>query len=114
MALRSRLNSMAGFFAKGLIDAQQLTGGTKEINVSLEAVRAKIGNLYDGSALAGIVDTDDAGSAWLEAPLDRKRAVLDALATVTLLRGGHGRPAGWQPGQTYFRPELVKVEWRTS
>jgi DNA invertase Pin-like site-specific DNA recombinase len=114
VALRSRLDSLAGFFAQGLIDAQQLTQGTKEINVSLKAVRTKIGKLYDESALAGIVDTDDAGSAWLEAPLDRRRAVLDALATVTLLRGGHGRPAGWQPGQTYFRPELVKVEWRTS
>ena len=24
------------------------------------------------------------------------------------------RSAGWQPGQTYFRPELVRIEWRTS
>jgi hypothetical protein len=112
VALRSRLDSLAGFYAKGVIDAQQLTEGTKEINVSLAEVRDKIGKIYDGSALTGIIDTDDAGSAWLEAPLDRKRAVLDALATVTLLRGGHGRPAGWQPGQTYFRPELVKIEWR--
>lgn len=114
VALRIRLDSLAGFFAQGLIDAQQLTEGTKEVNVSLEAVRSRIGKLYDGSALAGIVDTDDAGSAWLDAPLDRKRAVLDALATVTLLRGGHGRPVGWQTGKTYFRPELVKVEWRTT
>jgi DNA invertase Pin-like site-specific DNA recombinase len=112
VALRSRLDSLAGFFAKGVIDAQQLTEGTKEINMSLAEVRDKIGKMYDGSALAGIVDTDDAGIAWLEAPLDRQRAVLDALATVTLLRGGHGRPPGWRPGQTYFRPELVKIEWK--
>jgi site-specific DNA recombinase len=114
VALRSRLDSLAGLFAKGVIDAQQLTEGTKEINSALAQVRSQIGRVYDGSALAGIIDTDDAGSAWLEAPLDRKRAVLDALATVTLLRGGHGRPARWQPGQTYFRPELVKMEWRQS
>ena len=107
-----RLDSLASFYAQGLIDAQQLTEGTRQLNVQLSDVRSKIGNLFDGSALAGIVDTDDAGSAWLEAPLDRQRAVIDALAVVTLLRGGHGRPAGWQPGQTYFRPELVKIEWR--
>jgi DNA invertase Pin-like site-specific DNA recombinase len=112
VALRSRLDSLASFYAQGVIDAQQLTEGTKEINVAVAEVRDKIGKLYDGSALAGIIDTDDAGSAWLEASLDRKRAVLDALATVKLLRGGHGRPAGWQPGQTYFRPELVKIEWK--
>jgi site-specific DNA recombinase len=114
VGLRSRLDSLAGFYAQGVIDAQQLTEGTKAINVALAEVRDKISKIYDGSALAGIVDADDAGSAWLEAPLDRKRAVLDAVATVTLLRGGHGRPAGWQPGQTYFRPELVKIEWKTS
>jgi site-specific DNA recombinase len=112
VALRSRLDSLAGFYAQGLIDAQQHTEGTKEINVALAAVRDNIGKIYDGSALAGIIDTDDAGSAWLEAQLDRKRAVLDALATVTLLRGAQGRPAGWQHGQTYFRPELVKIEWK--
>jgi site-specific DNA recombinase len=112
VALRSRLDSLAGFFAQGAIDAQQLTEGTKEINAVLAEVRDKISRIYDGSALAGIVDTDDAGSAWLEAPLDRKRAVLAALATVTLLRGAQGRPAGWKPGQSYFRPELVKIEWR--
>jgi site-specific DNA recombinase len=114
VALRSRLDSLAGFFAKGVIDAQQLTEGTKEINIALDAVRTKISKIYDGSALAGIVDAADAGSAWLEAPLDRQRAVLDALATVTLLRGAQGRPAGWRPGKSYFRPELVRIEWRQS
>jgi site-specific DNA recombinase len=114
VALRSRLDSLAGLFAQGVIDAQQLAAGTRELNAALDDVRTKISRIYDGSALAGIVEADDAGSAWLEAPLDRRRAVLDALATVTLLRGAQGRPAGWRPGQTYFRPELVKIEWRQS
>jgi hypothetical protein len=114
IALRTRLDSLAAFFAQGLIDAQQLTEGTRQLNRQLTEVRAKVGKLFNGTALSGIADTDDAGSAWLEAPLDRKRAVIDALAGVTLLKGGHGRPAGWQPGQTYFRPELVRIEWRTS
>jgi site-specific DNA recombinase len=112
VALRTRLDSLAAFYAQGLIDAQQLTEGTRQLNTQLTEVRAKIGKLFDGSALAGIADTEDAGSAWLEAPLDRRRAVIDALATVTLLKGGHGRPAGWRPGQSYFRPELVRIEWR--
>jgi site-specific DNA recombinase len=114
VALRTRLDSLAAFFAQGLIDAQQLTEGTRQLNSQLTEVRAKVGKLFNGSALSGIADTDDAGSAWLEAPLDRKRAVIDALAVVTLLRGGNGRPAGWQPGQTYFRPEKVRIQWRNS
>jgi hypothetical protein len=110
VALRTRLDSLAGFFAQGLIDAQQLTEGTRQLNAELSEVRAKIGKLFDGSALSGIADADDAGSAWLEAPLDRRRAVVEALAVVTLKRGT-GRPPGWQPGQNYFRAELVKIEW---
>jgi site-specific DNA recombinase len=112
VSLRSRLDSLAALFGQGVIDAQQLTEGSREINRRLEEVREETAALYHGTALAGVADADDPGAAWLEAPLDRKRAVLDALAIVTLLLGGHGRPAGWQPGESYFRPELVRTDWR--
>jgi len=114
VALRSRLDSLAGLFGQGIIDAQQLTEGSREINRQLDRVRQQTAALYHGTALAGVADAGDPGAAWLDAPLDRRRAVLDALASVTLLRGAQGRPAGWQPGQPYFRPELVRIEWRQS
>jgi site-specific DNA recombinase len=68
VALRTRLDPLAAFFAQGLIDAQQLTEGKRQLNAVLPEVRAKTSKLFNGSALAGIADTDDAGSAWLEAP----------------------------------------------
>jgi DNA invertase Pin-like site-specific DNA recombinase len=110
--LRSRLDSLAALFGQGVIDAQQLTEGSREINRRLDEVREATASVYHGTALVGVADADDPGSAWLDAPLERKRAVLDALASVTLFLGPHGRPAGWQPGESYFRPELVKIEWR--
>jgi site-specific DNA recombinase len=112
VALRSRLDSLAGLFAQGVIDAQQLTEGTREVKRRLDQVGELTAASYHGTALAGVADAADPGAAWMDAPLDRKRAVLDALASVTLLRGAAGRPAGWAPGQTYFRPDLVKLEWR--
>jgi site-specific DNA recombinase len=112
VSLRSRLDSLAALFGQGVIDAQQLTEGSREIKRRVDEVREETAALYHGTALAGVADADDPGAAWLGAPLDRKRAVLDALASVTLLLGPHGRPAGWQPGEPYFRPELVKIEWR--
>jgi site-specific DNA recombinase len=112
VSLRSRLDSLAALFGQGVIDAQQLTEGSREINRRLEEVREETAALYHGTALAGVADADDPGAAWLDAPLDRKRAVLDALAEVTLVPGGLGRPAGWRPGESYFRPELVKIDWR--
>jgi site-specific DNA recombinase len=89
-----------------------LTEGSREIKRRLDEVREETATLYHGTALAGGAEADDPGAAWLDAPLDRKRAVLDALASVTLHLGRHGRPAGWRPGESYFRPELVKIEWR--
>lgn len=111
MALRSRLDELATLFADGAIDAQQLARGSAKLNTDLDLVRGRIASAMTGSAGVGIVDAPDPGAAWLEAPLDRRRAVLDALLTVTLLPG-RGRPPGWQPGQSYFNPELVRIEWK--
>jgi site-specific DNA recombinase len=112
VTLRSRLDELAALFAQGAIDAQQLTGGTRELNSQLDAIRSRIGEAFGGSAMAGIAGTPDPGAAWLDAPLDRQRAVLNALATITLVKGAGGRPHGWHPGQSYFRADLVDIKWR--
>lgn len=114
LALRARLDQLADVFAQGGIDAQQLTRGTTELRRQLEAVRARIADAFHGTAMAGIADAPDPGAAWLDAPLDRKRAVLDALATVTVEKGAGGRPHGWKAGESYFRHDLVRVDWRLS
>jgi len=47
---------------------------------------------------------------WDGLELDRKRAVLNILMTVTVHRAPKGRPPGWQPGEPYFHKESVKIE----
>lgn len=111
MTLRARLDELAGLYAVETIDAQQLAKGTTELRERLAAVRAEISTAYSGTAFAGIADAPDPGAAWLNAKLDRKRAVLAAVATVTLLKGAGGRPAGWRAGQSYFRHDLVDIDW---
>lgn len=109
--LRERLDQLAGVFARGEIDSQQLTAGSRSLNAEMERIREQISDHYRDTVLDGIGTAPDPGAAWLDAPLDRKRAVLDTLVTVTLLPGQSGRPPGWQPGEPYFRPELVRIEW---
>jgi len=112
--LRHRLNQLAAVFAEGDIDAEQLAAGTRSLNTDLDRVRADIDAAYSGTVLDGLGNSPDPGAAWLDAPLDRKRAVLDALIRVTVHKTRGGRPAGWSPGESYFNPATVTVEWKSS
>ncbi|WP_447646761.1 hypothetical protein [Nocardioides zeae] len=110
--LDERRRQLAEMFAEGGIDQGQLIAGTRRLDADLADVRETIAAAYTGTALAELAAASDAGEAWQTAPLDRQRLVLDALMTVTLLPSGRGRPAGWKPGDSYFRPETVRIDWR--
>lgn len=110
--LRVRLNQLAEMFAAGEVDAEQLASGTKTLTAELDAIRDQIGDSYRATAFAGVADAPDPGDAWLNADIEQRRAVLDALAVVIVHRAGRGRPAGWKPGEPYFRPETVEIEWK--
>lgn len=110
--LRRRLNTLAGMCAAGQIDDEQLAEATRVINAELDGVRARIQDAYRDTVLEGIADADDPGLEWKRADLMRRRAVLDVICSVTLLPGGQGRPPGWRPGEPYFFPELVQIDWR--
>ncbi|GAB47196.1 recombinase family protein [Mobilicoccus pelagius] len=110
--LRDRLNRLAKGYAAGVIDSLQLAAGSKVLRAELEGVRERIAAAYQGSALSGIADAPDPGERFMDADLARRRAVLDALVVVTLDKSGRGRPKGWAPGDSYFRPETVQIEWR--
>lgn len=110
--LTERKNQLAAMFAEGVVDGAQLSAGTKALDRDLGDVRERISAAYSGSALDGIGSAPDPGAAWLDAPIDRQRLVLDALITVTLLPSGRGRPKGWEPGESYFRPDTVRIDWK--
>jgi hypothetical protein len=59
--------------------------------------------------LRDLIEADDAGAAWLGTPLDRQRAVLAELFTVTVNPAPKGRPKGWRPGEPYFDPDYIDV-----
>lgn len=113
LALRQRLDEMATLYADGILDGRQLREGTERARQQLAGVEAEIGDASRGSVLAALVDAGDASAVWETLSLDRKRAIIDTLMTVTLQPTRKGRPAGWLPGQSYFDPTSVEIEWRT-
>jgi hypothetical protein len=92
-ALRMRLNQLAEDFADGTIDGIQLKAGSERLRARLTDAQARMVHVDRAPLLADLVTADDVRKAWLGIGLDRQRAVIDLLYTVTLMP----RPAGNAP-----------------
>lgn len=114
VVLRERLDGLAAAYADGDVDARQLREGSERLRGQLNAVHAQIGDAARGSVLSGVVDVADVRQAWKVLTLDRRRAILDALMTITINKASKGRRPGWRPGESYFDPRSVAIEWRTA
>jgi site-specific DNA recombinase len=108
-ALRQRLDELGRLYGDGAIDAPQLQAATASIRTQREQINAELAAASRGSVLAGVADAPDPAKVWKGLDLSRRRAIVDTLATVTILPSRKGRRPGWQPGQPYFNPETVRV-----
>lgn len=106
LALRQRLDRQAELHAEGVLDDRQLIIGSQNIRAKLVEVEGRIAEAGQGSVFQGVVGTEDPRATWFGLELGRKRAVLDALLTVTILPAPHGRG----PSGAYFDPRYVRVE----
>lgn len=112
VALRQRLDELGVMFARGVLDARQVEAASRELHGELADVERRIGEAYQRSVFAGLVGAADVGAVWDGLVLERRRAVVRALMTVTLLRSRKGRRPGWRPGQTYLDRASVRITRR--
>lgn len=108
-SLRARLAVFEADYAAGDINGRQLADATARVQADLDKVDAELAAKMRGTALGELADAPNPGEAFLAASLDRQRAILDALATVTIHPGRRGRPAGWRPGEPYVDLDSVIV-----
>jgi DNA invertase Pin-like site-specific DNA recombinase len=88
--LNTRLQQLAEAFADGGVSAAQLRAGTERLRARLGEVEAKMIHVDRAPLLADLVTAGDVPKAWEGISLDRQRAVIDLLYTVTLLPGARG------------------------
>lgn len=110
-ALRARMDEAARGWAAGALSQAQLLAATNELRTRLEEVERHIGQARQGTALDGLTGTADVRAAWDAMSLDRRRAVVDLLAGVTVVPRAH---AGRLPGGAYFDPASVVIEWKVA
>ncbi len=113
LALQARLDELVDRFTAGQITGQQMERGSTTLRAQLDDLDRRLATAAGTSALAGVTGAG-AAEVWPTLDLSRRRAILDTLMTVTVHRTRRGRPPGWQPGESYFDPGGVEVEWRTS
>lgn len=112
LALRQRLDELAQLYGEGVLDLRQLRSGTETARARLDEIEARLAESVAASPIAGLVGVDDVADRWAALDLSRRRAVVDALMTVTLMPARRGKPAGWRAGQPYFDPNGVDIRWR--
>jgi DNA invertase Pin-like site-specific DNA recombinase len=105
-ALRTRAEEIATVFADpdAGMTAAQFRVANDRIQTQLHEVQTEIGLLTGADALAGVADAVDPVAAFRAVGIERQRAVIDALMTVTILRTKPGR----RPDGSYFDPASVK------
>jgi site-specific DNA recombinase len=106
MALRTRLTELADLFADGTITAAQLARGTDRARTRLAVVEQEMATAGEVSVVCDLITADDVEVAWQDLDLDRRRTVIDALVTITLLSPGQGARR--------FDPQTVVIERRKS
>lgn len=101
-AVMARLDEAADQFAEGAISGRQLARITARLEADLERVNRELQSLGGSGVLRGMTGAG-AAEAWEGATLDRRRAILRELMTVTVLPVGPG---------VKFSPEHVQIEWK--
>jgi site-specific DNA recombinase len=99
--LRARLATIEADYDADLIDGRRYAVATEKVQAELTRAETTRARTAGGEGLASVLTAQDPVLAFTGAPLGIQRAVLAALAKVTLLPAPRGRK---------FDPETVRVE----
>lgn len=99
------------------VELEQITTGqaitwAAPLNRQVAAITGRIQAAATASATVTVFTTGDIRAGWHAAPLEARRAVVRAVMDVTILPSPRGRPAGHRPGESYFRPETIRIDWK--
>jgi len=107
-ALRERLDEFADAYGDGDLDRRQYARQCERITAKLDTITGQLAAAQSGGALDGIATAERPSAAFRAQPVARQRAIVDALATVTI---GPAKP-GRLPKGVDFDYERVRIDWK--
>jgi hypothetical protein len=93
---------LATDFADGVLTSSQLRTATERIKRQLAKVESQLYGPDPHRHFGDVLDTDDPRVAFNKLSLDRKRELIEAMVTVTIMPIGHG-------GRKVFDPLMVEI-----
>ena len=112
--LTAQLGEIGRDAVKQRIPLATVAAMTAEVETQLDELDGQLSASSAHSPLDGFADAEDVAEAWAVAGVGRRKAVIRELMTVTLVKAPRGRVAGWRPGQPYFNPRAVQIDWQPS
>ena len=104
-SIRERLDDLATGLEEGLLTLSAVRRSSDRLRAELSTVEASLRAALRDDVLAPLVDAPDVAAAWSLCSLQRKRAVIDALMSITL------DPP--ERGHNPFDPASVRIEWKS-
>lgn len=103
--LRARLDTAADDYADGTIDREQMHRINERTRPRLEAAQSRARVVDTAPVLAELVSAKSAEAVWSRLPLSRRRAVVDLLVNIRVLRA--------QSGARVFDAAAIEITWKT-
>lgn len=100
---QSKLDGLTRLFTDGVLTESSVRKQSAELQKTLNDIDTRLQASND-SIISDIASADDVEDAWASLDLERKRLVLDALMTVTILPTAGGR-GGFRPESVLFEPK---------
>jgi DNA invertase Pin-like site-specific DNA recombinase len=101
--LRGRLQGIENDYDAGLIDGRRYAVASEKVQAQLTAAETGRARIAGGDGFSAVANAPDPVSAFDAAPLGTRRAVVDALASITLQPASRGYK---------FDPRTVEITWK--
>lgn len=109
-AARAEQDDLAEMQKAGRLTVRQVAAMTGPLIEREQRLEAELARAAMPSPLEPFASGDIA-AVWERLDLDRKRAVVHVLMTVTVHPAPKGRPPGWKRGEPYFDERSIEIAW---
>jgi len=102
---RARRNGLAELVADGTMTPADVRTAKLRLDDEISELEAKLTDAGRADILGPIVGAEDVAAVWESLGIDRQRAIVDLLMTVTILPIGGGR-------HEKLKPQTIGIDWR--